>query len=59
MSKTFYSHRTWLNPEDSRSTGSIVCFDGETEFAEGSVMCNEIDCFIKHLKTKLIDNETV
>lgn len=92
MSKTFYNHRTWLNPEDSRSTGSIVCFDGETEFAEGldrdsfieiadchgkvrlhkssddsatefiqklSVMCNEIDCFIKHLKTKLIDNETV
>ena len=34
--------------------------DSVTEFIQKlSVMCNEIDCFIKHLKTKLIDNETV
>ncbi len=30
MSKVYYSHRIWLNSENSRSTGSIVCFDGET-----------------------------
>ena len=28
-SKTFYSTRKWLNKEDSPSTGSVVCYDGE------------------------------
>lgn len=31
MFKTFYSTRTWLNREDSPSTGSVVCYDGEFE----------------------------
>ena len=31
----YYSGRKWLNPKNSRSTGSIVCFDGMTEFCEG------------------------
>lgn len=85
MSKVYYNHRIWLNSESSRSTGSVVCFDGKTEFSDGaardsfieiadchgkvrlhkssddsvtefiqklSVMRNEIDLFINHLKTK-------
>lgn len=28
MRKTNYNKRTWLNSEDSDSTGSLVCFDG-------------------------------
>lgn len=35
MSKSYYNHRVWLNSENSRSTGSIVCFDGETDFSDG------------------------
>lgn len=35
MSKVYYNHRIWLNSENSRSTGSIVCFDGETDFSDG------------------------
>lgn len=27
---TMYCKRTWLNREGSPSTGSIVCFDGDT-----------------------------
>lgn len=33
--KTYYSKRTWLNDEDSPSTGSIVCFDGVEIDEEG------------------------
>ena len=36
MSKVYYNHRVWLNSENSRSTGSIVCFDGETDFSDGT-----------------------
>lgn len=35
MSTKYYSSRKWLNHENSRSTGSVVCFDGMTEFSEG------------------------
>ena len=35
MSTTYYSSRKGLNPKKSRSTGSVVCFDGMTESAEG------------------------
>lgn len=49
---------------DTNSLGEVRLHkssdDSVTEFIQKlSVMCNEIDCFIKHLKTKLIDNETV
>lgn len=88
MSNVYYNRRIWLNSENSRSTGSVVCFDGKTEFSDGvdrdsfieisdchgkvrlhkssddsvaefiqklSVMRNEIDCFINHLRTKVIN----
>jgi hypothetical protein len=35
MNKVYYSRRIWLNSENSRSTGSMVCFDGNTEFSDG------------------------
>lgn len=35
MSEVYYNHRIWLNSENSRSTGSVVCFDGKTEFSDG------------------------
>ena len=35
MSTTYYNSRKWLNNEKSRSTGSVVCFDGMTEFSGG------------------------
>ena len=28
--ETKYNRRTWLNKEDSPSTGNVVCFDGDT-----------------------------
>lgn len=33
---TKYSKRTWLNPNESSSTGSVVAFDGEYEY-EGKI----------------------
>lgn len=88
MNKVYYNRRIWLNPVNSRSTGSVVCFDGETEFSDGadrdsfieiadchgkvrlhkssddsitefvqklSAIRNEIDFFINHFKTKVIN----
>lgn len=36
MSTVYYNSRKWLNSERYRSTGSVVCFDGMTEFSEGT-----------------------
>lgn len=88
MSKVYYNRRIWLNSENSRSTGSLVCFDGKTDFSDGpdrdsfieiadcqgkvrlhkssydsvdeftqklSMLRNEIDRFINHLKTEIIN----
>lgn len=33
--KCFYNTRVWLNKNSSRNTGSIVCYDGITEFSDG------------------------
>lgn len=32
-----YSKRTWLNSKNSSSTGSVVAFDGEVEWSDGSM----------------------
>lgn len=32
---TSYCTRKWLNPPTSPSTGSVVCFDGITEYSDG------------------------
>jgi len=50
-----YSKREWLNKPESRSTGSVVAFDGYVDYGDGNglerTMFLEIaDC---HCKTKL------
>lgn len=46
LNKTYYNKRAWLNPEDSPSTGSIVCYDGIVEGEKRSYI--EIgDCYGK------------
>lgn len=32
MNKTLYNRRTWLNREESDSTGAVVCFDGVVNY---------------------------
>lgn len=32
--ETFYNTRTWLNPKDSLSTGSCVCYHGQYDYGE-------------------------
>ena len=32
---TYYKTEKWLNPQTSPSTGSVVCYDGQTEFSDG------------------------
>ena len=31
---TQYNKRTWLNSEESSSTSSIICFDGNVEYSD-------------------------
>lgn len=52
-SHTFYNSRKWLNGEQSRSTGSVVCYDGETEFADGLARDSFIEISDCRGKTRL------
>lgn len=38
--KTYYKSVTQLNPDDSPSTGSIVCYDGDIEYSDDGVQPN-------------------
>lgn len=53
MSKVYYNRRIWLNPENSRSTGSLVCFDGITEFSDGTDRDSFIEIADCHGKVRL------
>lgn len=59
MSKTytrekFFKSETWLNPEDSPSTGSIVCYDGDVEYSDDGVSpCTFIEIADCHQKVRL------
>lgn len=47
MTKTAYNTRTFLNPSTSPSTGSIICYDGETTFhneTERNMFVEIADC---------------
>lgn len=37
MEKTRYNRRTWLNKNDSPSTGSVVAFDGITTWRDEKI----------------------
>ena len=32
---TYFKTEKWLNPINSPSTGSVVCYDGMTDFSDG------------------------
>ncbi len=37
--KAYFKSETWLNPQASQSTGSIVGYDGDVEYTEGESPC--------------------
>lgn len=48
MGKKTYNKRTWLNDENSPSTGSVVCFDGEVKYKDEvsrSTFISISDCY--------------
>lgn len=53
MSKVYYKRSTWLNSDNSRSTGSMVCFDGKTEFSDGVGRDSFIEFADCHNKVRL------
>lgn len=51
--KAYYKSETWLNKENSPSTGSIVCFDGDVEYSEGESPCVFFEIADCHQKARL------
>lgn len=48
--ETYYKSEKWLNSNDSPSTESIVCYDGDIEYTEGISPCVFVevsDCNVK------------
>lgn len=50
---TFYKSERWLNPADSPSTGSIVCYDGMVDYVDGPDRCTFIELADCHQKVRL------
>lgn len=50
---TYYKSEKWLNSNDSPSTGSVVCYDGYIEYAEGESPCTFIEIADCHQKVRL------
>lgn len=53
-----YKTQTWLNPVDSSSTGSIVCYDGDIEYTEGLSYCTFVEIADCHSKVRLHRSHT-
>lgn len=51
--ETYYCSRTWLNADDSPSTGSIVCYDGELDWADGKDIAMYVEVADCHGKVRL------
>ncbi len=49
----YYKSETWLNKENSPSTGSIVCYDGDVEYSDGEGPCVFIEIADCHNKVRL------
>lgn len=49
----FFKSEKWLNKENSPSTGSIVCYDGDVEYTEGVSPCVFIEIADCHQKVRL------
>lgn len=56
--ETFYKSEQWLNKENSPSTGSIVCFDGDVEYTEGLEPCVFVEIADCHQKVRLHKSHT-
>ena len=57
--RTYYKSETWLNNEDSPSTGSIVCYDGDIEYSDdGEQPCVFIEIADCHNKVRLHQSHT-
>lgn len=48
-----YNTRAWLNRENSRNTGSIVCYDGEMDFSDGRGRDSFVEIADCHGKVRL------
>lgn len=55
---TFYKSEKWLNPSDSPSTGSIVCYDGMIDYSDGPERCTFIELADCHQKVRLHKSHT-
>lgn len=52
--KTYYKSVTQLNPDDSPSTGSLVCYDGDIEYSDdGEQPCMFVEIADCHGKVRL------
>jgi hypothetical protein len=52
--KTYYKSVTQLNPDDSPSTGSLVCYDGDIEYSDDGVQpCMFVEIADCHGKVRL------
>lgn len=57
--KTYYKSVTQLNPDDSPSTGSIVCYDGDIEYSDdGEQPCIFVEIADCHGKVRLHRSHT-
>lgn len=55
---TYYKSEKSLNPLDSPSTGSMVCYDGDIEYTEGTEPCVFIEIADCHQKIRLHQSHT-
>lgn len=61
MKNTFYNKRTWLNKDNSPSTGNVVAFDGITawrEKKERNTFLSISDCNVS-IRLHRIDDDSV
>ncbi len=55
---TYYKSEKWLNPPDSPSTGSIVCYDGMVDYSDGPDRYTFIELADCHQKVRLHKSHT-
>ena len=60
MSKETYNKRTWLNADDSPSTGSVICFDGDVKWHDETIhtMFLQISDCCQSVRLHKSDNDT-
>ena len=51
--ETYYKEQKWLNPPNSPSTGSVVCYDGMIDYSDGPDRCTFLEIADCHNKARL------